>query len=131
MTRKELAARIDLFERSNRRWEWPFVCIYIGGLILIAIMFARLDDNSELFNWIAMGVLVLWVGGPIPILLKINRKRIKELGLECPSCSISLAGGIGRLTVASLYCCKCGEKILDGEETNQGEQADGGNQIQR
>jgi len=113
MNRKELAARIDLFERANRRWQWPFVFVYISGMILMSILFARFDDNSVLFNWIVMSVLVLWVTGPIPILLRIKKKRIKELGLECPSCSTSLAEGVGKLTVVSLYCCKCGDKILD------------------
>ena len=120
MTREELALRINSFEKDNRKWEWPFVAIYILGMAAIGILFARPADDSNLIAGLAIVTLFIWILIPIPILGKINKKRMRALGLNCPACDVSLAGGVGRLAVTTLYCSQCGTRILEDQTGEQG-----------
>jgi len=102
MTREELASRINSFEKANRKREWPFAVIYILGIAMIGILFALPADESNLAGGIALVVLFLWILIPIPFLAKINKTRLQDLNLYCPSCNVSLAGAVGRLAVTTL-----------------------------
>lgn len=113
MTREELATRLNSFEKDNRKWEWPFVAVYVLGMIAIGLLFARPADQSHLVAAVAIMTLSIWVVAPIPILGRINKKRMRRLGLHCPSCDASLVGGVGRLAVTTLYCSQCGAKIVE------------------
>ena len=124
MNRKELAQRINDFETANRKWEWSLSILYLLGLIVMALIFPRFDDGSSTYNWIAAIILILYLGGPFLLILKTNSRRINALGLRCPECSVSLAGEVGRLAVASLYCSHCGSKIIDQIDGEQDSEPD-------
>lgn len=114
-TRKELAQRLNSFEKETKKWDFPFTIIFILGLLGMAMMIPRFDDGSTLFNTIATIALFAWLIIPLPILAKVNKKRLKSASLNCPSCSVSLVGPIGRMAITTLYCSKCGSKIVSDE----------------
>lgn len=115
MTRKELAERIQTFEKGRAKWEWPFIFVFIIGLIIIGALFIEPSTHS---NWIAaLGIVAvfLWIMVPIPVAKRMTQKRMRELGLICPKCGAWLFHETGRLAVATQHCCKCGEKILEDD----------------
>lgn len=119
MTREELARRINSFEKDNRKWEWPFAAVYLLGMVAIGILFARPANESNLIGAAAIVTLFIWIVAPIPIIGRINKKRMRRLGLHCPSCDASLVGGVGRLAVTTLYCSHCGAKIVQNRNDEQ------------
>lgn len=108
MTRKELAQRINSFEKELRKREWSLSGIYILGLIGGSVVLADPTRDSDLL----LVVLLIWIVIPIFIVTKMNKKRRNELGLNCPNCEVNLVNEVGRLAVATLYCSQCGTKIL-------------------
>ncbi len=114
MTREDLAQKINSFERDNRKWEWPFLAVYIGGVLAIGLWMARWADQSSAIAGVAL--LFAWIIFPSLLFGRINKRRMRSFGLYCPSCNISLTGPVGRLAVTTLYCSHCGKQIIEESE---------------
>lgn len=118
MTRKSLAFAINRFEKGNRANEWILVSILFAGLIGLFVFLSRFPDAlaRATVGWAFCCVIALWIVGVLYFLGRVNRARIKQLNLRCPSCNVSLVGFFGRLAVATTYCGHCGEKIVEEEK---------------
>lgn len=117
MTAEELAQKLKFLVKDARKREWPFLGIYLLGAIGIVSFFTGPAFHLELNASAVFILIICWFVIPFPILGLIYRKRVRALGLHCPACDTSLAEGVGQLAVQTLYCCQCGSKILDDEET--------------
>jgi|APTNR8051073442_1049403.scaffolds.fasta_scaffold01697_13 hypothetical protein len=115
MTRKELAEKINSFEKGNRKREWPMVLVFLPGIVLIGLFGAKVADDSPLLGALAILLMLAWIVGTTWLAIRTNNKRVRDLGLLCPSCEANLAGPIGRLAVATTYCSHCGTQILQND----------------
>ncbi len=113
MTRENFAAAVSKVDSEESRGQWFFVAIYIGGMLVIGLPFARIPKEYWWAHLLGIILLFGWIIGPIPILLKAARARAERNNLRCPECGKHFLGTDRKLVLAGGNCCYCGNTIIE------------------
>jgi uncharacterized membrane protein len=113
MKREEFAASVAIVESQEKKGQWLFLVVYIGGMLLIGLPFARVPEELWWAHIIGIILFFGWLVLPIPFLLKKARKRAEKYSLRCPHCEKQFLAPDRKIVLAGGNCCYCGLPVIE------------------
>lgn len=113
MTRKELVERQQELRRAAQRRTAPIffpLIALLGTGSLRGIDFDRWGDWMEVA---AFAALVVTLATATIILPRLEERRMRKIGLACPSCGEALIDMTGQIAVVTGRCGACGHRVVE------------------
>jgi len=113
MTRRELVERQQAFHRATRAQTAP---VFFPMVALLGARSFRGIDFDRWGNWLevaAFAALVVTLATATIILPRLQERRVRKIGLACPSCGEALIGTTGQIAVVTGRCGACGHRVVE------------------
>ena len=111
MTRAELVERQQAFRRAEGRTA-PF--FFVPVLAIGAMEYSQGVDVDRWGYWLeaaAFAALVLLLAAVTIVVPRLKERRVRKLGLACPSCGEALLGTTGEIAAVTGRCGACGHRV--------------------
>jgi uncharacterized membrane protein YecN with MAPEG domain len=112
MNPEEFSISVKLAEAEEKKGQWSFLVIYIGGMLVIGLPFARVPEDLWWVHLIGIILFFGWLLLPIRFLLKKARIRAEKYGLKCPHCHKAFLVPDRKIVLSGGNCCYCGLTVI-------------------
>jgi uncharacterized membrane protein YecN with MAPEG domain len=84
MNPEEFSISVKLAEAEEKKGQWSFLVIYIGGMLVIGLPFARVPEDLWWVHLIGIILFFGWLLLPIRFLLKKSKNQSRKIRIEVP-----------------------------------------------